>query len=847
MSSRTIENPGIEINEIDRSAYGKVDYSMPGAPTTLLFGFADKGEDQTFQWINTVDTLNNTFGLPCNEYEKYFYNGIHEILSRGGVCIASKLPYSNTSYGKYSYVDFNIGTQLCSDVVPREGGSGEETYIDGRYETLNIVYDTLIECCKILKIQGWESIPKNLISIALAINYIINKFSGDDPELQSTIGGLVSRFKEFIDTYINSILALASSVDSNITSYIDISMKKLEGTDDQYGGMSTMDELDQLITGHKKVPVGTMRVYDMTRSKYQKFEQYSKCVMQENEDISSDLSSIETNECLGIVPIVVTPMNALYFQGLLQIKGANTSIDMSQLNNLSGFTTLHNAKISTDFEDIDKYVSLPIASLNSFGAADDDGHNAESLSRQSCQHFPVITYGQDGHFDNTHLKHIGIVVAKMHKTTDTMPKIGFQIVESFVGSLDKNERDTVTKASLFIDNIVNSQSKYISLFSNVDQRLLEQASTLFMKPQKALSMGFYRVDCAKRIHYYNSIINPLSKLLENASNIDLLPLDILIDAGMSNIAQLAKMSDGMEIDADKNIRISDIYWELNDAEHDLSGWKAVLSKFDSFARFSRKDCMFIADGVRPFCLDGDSKIVRSTAPQNTVSNSIMPKLKYIAGALNSSYSAGYCNWFMQRDFATQDYFWVPPSIKMAGVYTYNDVYFHPWNAPAGMTRGVVNDVVDVAFMPNEQEAGQLYSNKWNYAMSYPQNGIVVEGHKTFQLDKTALDRVNVRRLMLYLERRTREISRMFVYEHNTEYTRQRFVDELSEVFDDAVQNWGVKEYYIKCDDELNTVEAIENYELRCKIAVKPIKVVDYIVIDMIATRQSVDITEEVMR
>jgi len=116
--------------------------------------------------------------------------------------------------------------------VPREGGSGEETYIDGRYETLNIVYDTLIECCKILKIQGWESIPKNLISIALAINYIINKFSGDDPELQSTIGGLVSKFKEFIDTYINSILALASSVDSNITSYIDISMKKLEGTDD---------------------------------------------------------------------------------------------------------------------------------------------------------------------------------------------------------------------------------------------------------------------------------------------------------------------------------------------------------------------------------------------------------------------------------------------------------------------------------------------------------------------------------------------------------------------------------------------------------------------------------------
>ena len=101
--------------------------------------------------------------------------------------------------------------------------------------------------------------------------------------------------------------------------------------------------------------------------------------------------------------------------------------------------------------------------------------------------------------------------------------------------------------------------------------------------------------------------------------------------------------------------------------------------------------------------------------------------------------------------------------------------------------------------------------------------------------------------MLYLEDRTYDIARSFVYEHNTEYNRQRFVDQLSEVFDDAVENFGVKEYYIKCDDELNTPQVIENNELRCKIAVKPVKVVDYIVIDMIATRQSADISEEVMR
>lgn len=88
-----------------------------------------------------------------------------------------------------------------------------------------------------------------------------------------------------------------------------------------------------------------------------------------------------------------------------------------------------------------------------------------------------------------------------------------------------------------------------------------------------------------------------------------------------------------------------------------------------------------------------------------------------------------------------------------------------------MTRGVLNDVVDVAFVPLDQDAGQIYSNQWNYAMSYPIEGVVLEGHKTFQRDRTAFDRVNVRRLMLYLERRISRIAQRFVYEGNTAYLR----------------------------------------------------------------------------
>ena len=178
--------------------------------------------------------------------------------------------------------------------------------------------------------------------------------------------------------------------------------------------------------------------------------------------------------------------------------------------------------------------------------------------------------------------------------------------------------------------------------------------------------------------------------------------------------------------------IADYAWPFNPVLNDTSGWRAVLSKFDNFCKNIRKDCMFIADGLRPVCLDGNVKIVRPTAPQNTVANSIIPRFKSIAHALDSSYAAGYCNWFYQEDYSRPgDYIWIPPSAKAVGAYIYCDTYFHPWSAPAGTTRGVINDAVDIAFLPSENDAGVIYSNSWNYAMSYPIDGIVIEGHKTF--------------------------------------------------------------------------------------------------------------------
>ena len=156
-------------------------------------------------------------------------------------------------------------------------------------------------------------------------------------------------------------------------------------------------------------------------------------------------------------------------------------------------------------------------------------------------------------------------------------------------------------------------------------------------------------------------------------------------------------------------------------------------------------------------------------------NDIFPGLKYMQ-ALDSSYSAGYCNWYLAADDYTKDMFWLPPSIKAVGVYIYTDTYCHPWDAPAGIRRATLKNVYDVAFNPSIDEAGIIYNHQWNYAISYPIDGIVIEGQRTFQKDKTSLDRINVRRLLLYLEKNVARIGRHFLYEGNTEYLRQTFVD-----------------------------------------------------------------------
>lgn len=223
MAKRRINAPGIETNEIDRSNYEEtVDNSTIGT-ATLVLGFADKGEDYSVKWINTLNTFARNYGLPTNEAEKYLYNAVFEVLQNNGVCYIAKLPYKNDSYGKYVYTTYKI---------------------DARAQDIS-----------------------------------------------------------------GTCLSCVSDADSSLTSYAELHNAELSSEPD---GLMDYDEYDKLLLKQQKVDPNTLKIVDITRGQYQK--------------------DTFGNQILGIMPVVVTPANALFYQEMIGIKTNDNLQDYSPIS-----------------------------------------------------------------------------------------------------------------------------------------------------------------------------------------------------------------------------------------------------------------------------------------------------------------------------------------------------------------------------------------------------------------------------------------------------------------------------------------------------------------------------------
>ena len=214
-----------------------------------------------------------------------------------------------------------------------------------------------------------------------------------------------------------------------------------------------------------------------------------------------------------------------------------------------------------------------------------------------------------------------------------------------------------------------------------------------------------------------------------------------------------------------------------------------------------------------------------------------------ANEIDTSFAAAYWPWSQVRNNNLGRNVWVPSSVVIPGVYAKNDSIAAPWFAPAGLTRGGITNVVKVEKKLSKAVRDTLYSNKVNPLATFPSQGIVVFGQKTLQTAASALDRVNVRRLLLDVKDTINGFSKSIVFEQNTQQTRDRFVRQATPYLESLVQRQGLYAFQVKMDGQLNTPDIIDENKLVGQVFLQPSRTAEFIVLDFILTPTGASFTD----
>ena len=213
-----------------------------------------------------------------------------------------------------------------------------------------------------------------------------------------------------------------------------------------------------------------------------------------------------------------------------------------------------------------------------------------------------------------------------------------------------------------------------------------------------------------------------------------------------------------------------------------------------------------------------------------------------ARALNTSYAAAYYPYVRVADSETGGDLWVPPSVPAIGTLSSAQRNSELWFAPAGFTRGGLTEgaagipVVSVAQRLRQKDRDDLYAANINPIATFPAEGIVIFGQKTLQVTPSALDRINVRRLMIFVKREISFIASRLLFEQNVQATWDRFTGQVTPFLDSIVARQGLMDYRVILDETTTTPDLVDRNTIYAKIFLKPAKAVEFIAIDFVITR-----------
>jgi hypothetical protein len=210
-------------------------------------------------------------------------------------------------------------------------------------------------------------------------------------------------------------------------------------------------------------------------------------------------------------------------------------------------------------------------------------------------------------------------------------------------------------------------------------------------------------------------------------------------------------------------------------------------------------------------------------------------------SINNSYGATYYPWVRILDTNSNLNVWVPPSVAALGVLSTTDRLQAPWFAPAGFTRGGLSEgaaglpVLDVSRRLTADDRDTLYERNINPIAKFPAEGIVVFGQKTLQQTASALDRINVRRLMIYLKREISFIASRLLFGPNNQDTWDRFLGQAGPLLESVKAEFGIDDFRLVLDSSTTTPDLIDRNIIYAKLLVKPTRAVEYFAIDFVVT------------
>lgn len=282
---------------------------------------------------------------------------------------------------------------------------------------------------------------------------------------------------------------------------------------------------------------------------------------------------------------------------------------------------------------------------------------------------------------------------------------------------------------------------------------------------------------------------------------------------------------GMDLLADPET-VDFSIWVTGEAA-DVSETAAVQNYAIGIAE-SRKDVVVVVSPPAAACL--------STTPESDI-------VDHFVGVTNSNYAFADSNCKYQYDKYNDKYRWIPMNGDIAGLMARTDDERDPWFSPAGFNRGIIKNVVKVAWNQTKSNRDTLYKKSLNPVVTFPGQGTVLFGDKTFTSKPSAFDRVNVRRLFITLEKTISNAAQFTLFEMNDEFTRSQFVSLVEPFLREVKGRRGIFDFLVVCDTTNNTPQVVDSNQFVGDIFIKPSRSINFIQLNFVATRTGTNFEE----